>query len=155
MSGGEAVSLVSGRPAAVVHAACPPLWLASQAAGEIIPIAECRRMVLYSSIQAATLVLARDLAGKSSTERSSNSSVEWNDSMTALSSAEPGLPIDWRMPSRSQAAPEETRGVLAALIGMQDHAVNLAAANCRGHRQRPVGQLRVVMPGQGEPEDPP
>jgi hypothetical protein len=31
------------------------------------------------------MTMARDLAGKSSTERSSNSSVEWNDSITALS----------------------------------------------------------------------
>jgi len=70
---------------------------ASQAVGEIIPIEECRRMVLYSSIQAATLVLAAAIVGKSSRERSSNSSVEWNDSITALSRAEPGRPIDWRM----------------------------------------------------------
>src|SRR5437763_8065069 len=41
---------------------------------------------------------------KCSTERSSNSRVECQDSMTALSSAEPGRPIDWTMPSRSQAA---------------------------------------------------
>jgi hypothetical protein len=69
-------------PAARVHAARPGLPPASKAAGEIIPIAECRRMVLYSSIQAATLALARDLVGKSSRDRSSNSRVEWNDSMT-------------------------------------------------------------------------
>ena len=37
-------------------------------------------------------------------DRSSNSSVECQDSITALSSAEPGRPIDWAMPSRSQAA---------------------------------------------------
>ena len=40
--------------AARCHAARPGSWLASQAAGEIIPIAECLRMVLCSSIQAAT-----------------------------------------------------------------------------------------------------
>src|ERR1022692_1888383 len=97
MSGGEAASTVLPRPGARVHAACPPSWLASQAAGEIIPIAECRRMVLYSSIQAATLVRAAALVGKSSRDRSSNPRVEWNDSMTALSSAEPGLPMDWRI----------------------------------------------------------
>ncbi len=60
-------------------------------------------MVLYSSIQAATLVLATDLAGKSSRALSSDSRVEWNDSMTALSSAGPGRPMDWRIPSRSHA----------------------------------------------------
>src|ERR1022692_3796475 len=53
MSGGEAATTLLPRPGARVHAACPPSWLASQAAGEIIPIAECRRMVLYSSIRAA------------------------------------------------------------------------------------------------------
>ena len=36
--------------------------------------------------------------------RSSNSRVECHDSMTALSSAEPGLPIDWAIPIRWQAA---------------------------------------------------
>src|SRR4029077_19291166 len=72
MSGGEAVFVVAGQPGALGHAACPPSWLASQAAGEIIPIAECRRMVLYSSIQAATLVRAAAMAGKSSRDRSSN-----------------------------------------------------------------------------------
>jgi hypothetical protein len=82
MSGGEAVSLVSGQLAGVVHAACPPFWVASQAAGEIIPIAECRRMVLYSSIQAATRVLAAAWVGKFSTERSSNSRVDRTSAVT-------------------------------------------------------------------------
>jgi hypothetical protein len=36
--------------------------------------------------------------------RSSNSSVECQDSMTALSSADPGRPIDWETDSRSQAS---------------------------------------------------
>ena len=38
------------------------------------------------------------------TARSSNSSVECQDSMTALSSADPGRSIDWRTPQRAQAA---------------------------------------------------
>ena len=112
-------------------------------------------MVLYSSIQAATLVLARDRVGKSSAERSSNSSVECQDSMTALSRAEPGRPMDWRISSLVQAARKKPAVYSTALIGMQDHAVGLAAAHCCGHRQRPVGQLRVVMLRQSEPQDPP
>jgi hypothetical protein len=76
MSGGEAATTLLPGAGARVHAACPPSWLASQAAGEIIPIAECRRMVLYSSIQAATLVLARARVGKSSRDLSPDSSVE-------------------------------------------------------------------------------
>jgi hypothetical protein len=47
--------------------------------------------VLYSSIQAATRARARALVAKCSTRRSSNSRVECQDSMTALSSADPGL----------------------------------------------------------------
>jgi hypothetical protein len=47
--------------------------------------------------------LAAVLVSKCFTERSSNSRVECQDSMTALSSAELGRPIDWRMPSPTQA----------------------------------------------------
>ena len=86
------------------HAAFWRCRAASKATGEIIPIAECRRVVLYSSIQAATLARAAARVGKSSRERSSNSRVECQASMAALSSAEPGRPIDWEMPSRVQAA---------------------------------------------------
>ena len=82
--------------------------------------------------------------------RSSNSSVECQDSMTALSSAEPGRPIDWRMPSRAQAARNGPGGVFAALVGVQDHAGHLAAAHRDRHRQRAVGQLarRGARPGR-------
>jgi hypothetical protein len=66
--------------------------------------AECRRVVLYSSIQAATLARAAALVAKCSIRRSSNSTVECHDSMTALSSADPGRPIDWATDSRAQAA---------------------------------------------------
>ena len=46
---------------------------------------------------------------------------------------------------------------LAALIGMQDHAVDglLAAAHRDRHRQRGIGQLGVVVLAQGEADDPP
>lgn len=59
-----------------------------------MPIEECRRWVLYSSTKAATLARAAALVVKVSRERSWNSSVEWNASMIALSSADPGRPID-------------------------------------------------------------
>jgi len=65
--------------------------------------AECRLVVLYSSIQAATLARACARVANVSAERSSNSRVECQDSIIALSSAEPGRPMDWRMPSRVQA----------------------------------------------------
>jgi len=68
-----------------------------------MPQAECRRTVLYSSIQAATPARAAALVAKCSRRRSSNSTVECHDSITALSSADPGRPIDCRMPSRVQA----------------------------------------------------
>ena len=61
-------------------------------------------MWLYSWIHAGTLARAWALVANCSTERSSNSRVECQDSMTALSSADPGLPIDWQAPSRWQAA---------------------------------------------------
>jgi len=69
-----------------------------------MPQAECRRVVLYSSIQAATPARAAALVAKCSMRRSSNSTVECHDSITALSRADPGRPIDWEMPSRSHAA---------------------------------------------------
>ncbi len=59
---------------------------------------------MYSWIHAETLARASALVAKCSTERSSNSRVECQASMTALSSADPGRPIDWQAPSRAQAA---------------------------------------------------
>ncbi len=72
--------------------------------------AECLRVVLYSSIQAATRARACALVAKCSMRRSSNSTVECHDSITALSSADPGRPIDWEMASRVQA-PRNSRAV--------------------------------------------
>jgi hypothetical protein len=80
------------------------LEASSKPTGDIIAIAECRRAVLYSSIHAATRARACALVAKCSRARSSNSRVECHDSMTALSSADPGLPIDWDTESRRQAA---------------------------------------------------
>jgi hypothetical protein len=68
-----------------------------------MPSAECLRSWLYSSIQAATAARASAFVPNVRTGRSSNSKVECQDSMTALSRAEPGRPMDWRMPSRWQA----------------------------------------------------
>jgi len=59
---------------------------------------------LQSSIQAATPARAAALVAKCSARRSPDSTVECQDSMTALSSADPGRPIDWQMESRWQAA---------------------------------------------------
>jgi hypothetical protein len=61
-------------------------------------------VVVVFSIQAATAVRACALVAKRCSRRSSNSTVECQDSITALSSADPGRPIDWRMLNRSQAA---------------------------------------------------
>jgi len=74
--------------------------------------------------------------------------------MTALSRAGPGLPMDWQMPSRSQASRKAPAVYSAALVGVEDDAGHLAAAH--GHRrcQSAVGQLRVVVLAQGKPEDP-
>jgi hypothetical protein len=72
--------------------------------GEIIPIEECRRSWLYSSIQTASRARAWALVAKRSRLRSSNSTVECQLSMTELSSADPTRPIDWVTPSRPQAA---------------------------------------------------
>ena len=107
----------------------------------------CLRSRLYSSIQAATRARAWALVAKRSRERSSNSRVLCQLSMTALSRAEPTLPIDCLMPSRPQAA----RKVLAVYslpwIGVHDHAGDriFAAADGDGHRQCRVGQLGVVV----------
>jgi len=79
--------------------------------------------------------------------------VECQDSMTALSSADPGRPIDGETPSRWHAC-RNVPAALAALIGMQDDARHLAAAHCHGHCQRGAGQLRVLVIRQGEAEYP-
>jgi hypothetical protein len=65
--------------------------------------AECRRLVLYSSIQAATLARACARVANASTDRSPDSRVECHDPLPAVAGADPGRPIDWRMPIRVQA----------------------------------------------------
>lgn len=98
-----------------------------------------------SSIQAATAVRACSLAGKCRTRRNSNSKVECHDSMTALSRADPGRPIDWAMQNRWQAALERPGGVFAALVAMHNHAGRLPPAHGDGHGQRSVGRGGVVL----------
>ena len=46
------------------------------------------------------------LVAKCSSDRSSNSRVECQDSITALSSADPGRPIDWEMHEPLAGGPE-------------------------------------------------
>ena len=75
--------------------------------------------------------------------------------MTALSSAEPGRPIDWTMESRVQAARMAPRGVFAALVGVEHHAGGLATAHRHRHGQRAVGQGGVVVLAQGETQHSP
>jgi hypothetical protein len=41
---------------------------------------------------------------------------------------------------------------MCSLVGVKDHCEHLAAAHCRRHGERPVGQLRPVMLTQGEAE---
>jgi hypothetical protein len=109
---------------------------------------------LQASIQAATPARAAALVAKCPARRTSDSRVECHDSMTALSSADPGRPIDWEMDSRAQARRNRPAVYSAALIGVHDDAGHLPAAHRHRHGQRPVGQLRVVMLAQGEPHDP-
>ena len=59
--------------------------------------------MIAGMIQAATRARACALVAKCSMRRSSNSTVECHDSITALSSADPGRPIDWQIESRWQA----------------------------------------------------
>ena len=74
--------------------------------------------------------------------------------MTALSSADPGRPIDWEMDSRWQAARKAAAVYSLPWIGVEDDARHGAAAHRHRHHQRPVGQLRVVMLAQREPQHP-
>ena len=111
-------------------------------------------MWLYSWIQAGTLARAAALVANCSTERSSNSRVECQDSMTALSSADRGLPIDWQAPRRWQAA-RKAPAVYSAAVGVHDDAGDLAAAHRHRHGQRAVGQSGVVVLAEREAEYPP
>ena len=80
--------------------------------------------------------------------------VECHDSITALS-RRPGRPIDWETDSRSHAA--RNRPALNAklgIIGVEDDGGHLPAAHRHRHHQRPVGQLRVMMLAQREPQHP-
>jgi hypothetical protein len=61
-------------------------------------------VVVDSSIQVATRRRAWAFVVKCSSSRSSNSTVECQLSMTALSSAEPARPIDCWIATRPQAA---------------------------------------------------
>ena len=45
-------------------------------------------------------------------------------------------PIDWVISSAVHASGEQVAGVLAALVGVEDHAGDIAAAHRGGHTQR-------------------
>ena len=55
--------------------------------------------MLYSCSQATTAGRAWSWVANLFRDNNSNSSVEWNDSLTALSSADPVRPIDWVIPA--------------------------------------------------------
>ena len=78
----------------------------------------CLRTRLKASIQAATRARACALVAKRYRPRSSNSSVECHDSITALLRADPTLPIDCLMPTRSQAARKILAGLSALSVYM-------------------------------------
>ena len=65
--------------------------------------------------------------------------------MTALSSADPGLPIGWRMPGRWQAARTVPEVYIPAPVGVHDDPGHFPAAHRHGHGQGAGGQLRVVV----------
>ena len=81
----------------------------SYAIGDIIPIVEWRRVLLYqSSIQAAILCRASSLVVNVCLLVNSVLRVEKNDSAGALSRLQPTLPIDWATPMFRQAAPNSS-----------------------------------------------
>jgi hypothetical protein len=67
-----------------------------------------------------------------------------------LSSADPGLPIDWQAPRRWQAA-RKAPAVYSAAVGVHDDAGDLAAAHRHRHGQRAVGQSGVVVHASAKP----
>lgn len=110
--------------------------------------AECWRCLLYSSIHAATRHLACARVVKCSTQRNSNSIVECQDSITALSGPAHRLPHD-AAPAR---VTERVSGVFAALVSVHDHTGNGIAAAASGncHHQRRIRQVGVVVFVQAE-----
>jgi hypothetical protein len=87
-------------------------------------------------------------------DRNSNSSVECQDSMTALSSPESGRPHRLGDAEPLARLTDAARGVFAALVGVEHHAGNGPAPDGDRHGQRAVGQGRVVMGAEREPDDP-
>jgi len=68
-----------------------------------MPLVECLLSVLYSSMNAATSRRACSRVAKCRRLSSSNCRVELNDSLTALSRAEPVRPMDWVTPALRHA----------------------------------------------------
>ena len=72
-----------------------------------------------------------------------------------MSSAEATLAHRLGHPERVTGLGEEVPDVLAALVGVEDHPVDLAAAHRSGHAQRCFGERRVVVLTEGEARQPP
>ena len=69
--------------------------------------------------------------------------MEKNDSAQALSRAQPTRPIDWGDPEPPAGRGEGVGGVLGALVGVEDHPGDSAAAGRGGHVDRRGGELGV------------
>jgi hypothetical protein len=69
------------------------------------------------------------VANRPPAANSSNSGVELNASATALSSADPVRPIDWRTLAQSHAFWNRLPVYSPALIGMEDHPGHITAAD--------------------------
>jgi hypothetical protein len=95
------------------------------------------------------------LGAKCSSWRSSNSNVECQLSMTALSSAEPALPIDCLTPTRPQAAWKflAVYSLPWSVCMMTPATAGLPPRTATRHLQRRLGELGVVMGPDAEPDD--
>jgi hypothetical protein len=122
-----------------------------------MPSEEWRRSWLYSSIHAATRTRAWALVAKCSSSRNSNSTVECQLSMTALSSAEPARPIDWVIPTRAQAAWKflAVYSLPWSMCMITPLEASLPPRTATAICSAAGSQVGVVVLAQGEPDDPP
>src|SRR5690348_6313029 len=116
-----------------------------------MPSAECRRTWLQSPVQAATAARACALAANSRSDRSPDSRVECQDPVTALPGAEPGLPVDWAIPSRSHAC-RKPRAVypLPWMLSCLSRCLEMVIGGSSADDGMPVlGAVKVVPPAGG------
>src|SRR2546430_897420 len=118
-----------------------------------MPSAECRRSWLQSSIQAATPARAAALSGNCSMRRSSNSTVECHDSMTALSSAEPGRPIDWQRWRLRYRGPMNPGPGPLALVGSGEYLAVMAGVEGALIEGRPSRYIQIPTAAAPEGAD--